>query len=303
MDSQDSAAGEPVKPKPLTKLQRRILGVLIEKARTTPDAYPMSLAGLVAGANQKSNRSPLMTLSPEQIEDELIQMRSLGMVAEVQGSGRVARYRHYGYDYLGVKGAEAAVMTELLLRGEQTAGDLRARASRFEPIADLPTLNEILKSLIGKGLVIALTPPGRGQVFSHNLYQPEELTKLKNRFAGATAMLSIVKLTRPAMIRNRYVQVVELAVRVSRRCKARSRNSKASWRHWKNASLDWKADLAFHDIPLHQYTETDRYITQAGKQTTLFQVPLKVGVNRYNTATSSDCFLRSLETDLDNDAV
>lgn len=187
MDSQDTAENSaPAQPKPLNKLQRRILGVLIEKARTTPDAYPLSLAGLVAGANQKSNRSPLMNLSPEQIEDELIQMRTLGIAAEVQGSGRVSRYRHYGYDYLGVKGAEAAVMTELLLRGEQTAGDLRVRASRFEAIPDLPALNEILKSLISKGLVIALTPPGRGQVFSHNLYQPEELTKLKNKFVGVT---------------------------------------------------------------------------------------------------------------------
>lgn len=187
MDSQETAdKSTPVQPKPLNKIQRRILGVLIEKARTTPDAYPLSLAGLVAGANQKSNRSPLMNLSPEQIEDELIQMRTSGIAAEVQGSGRVSRYRHYGYDYLGVKGAEAAVMTELLLRGEQTAGDLRVRASRFDPIPDLPALNEILRSLMGKGLVIALTPPGRGQVFSHNLYQPEELTKLKNKFIGAT---------------------------------------------------------------------------------------------------------------------
>ena len=187
METQESAnSSTPATPKPLNKLQRRLLGVLIEKARTTPDAYPLSLAGLVAGANQKSNRSPLMNLSPEQIEDELIQMRSLGIAAEVQGSGRVTRYRHYGYDYLGVKGAEAAVMTELLLRGEQTAGDLRVRASRFDPIPDLTALNEILRSLMSKGLVISLTPPGRGQVFSHNLYQPEELTKLKNKFVGAT---------------------------------------------------------------------------------------------------------------------
>ncbi len=187
METQESAnSSTPATPKPLNKLQRRLLGVLIEKARTTPDAYPLSLAGLVAGANQKSNRSPLMNLSPEQIEDELIQMRSLGIAAEVQGSGRVSRYRHYGYDYLGVKGAEAAVMTELLLRGEQTAGDLRVRASRFDPIPDLTALNEILRSLMSKGLVISLTPPGRGQVFSHNLYQPEELTKLKNKFVGAT---------------------------------------------------------------------------------------------------------------------
>jgi uncharacterized protein YceH (UPF0502 family) len=189
MDAQESAPSEatvPTQPKPLNKLQRRILGVLIEKARTTPDAYPLSLSGLVAGVNQKSNRSPLMNLSPEQTEDELIQMRSLGLVAEVQGSGRVSRFRHFGYDYLGVKGVEAAVMTELLLRGEQSAGDLRVRASRFDPIPDLPAMNEILRSLMAKGLVIALTPPGRGQIFSHNLYQPEELTKLKNKFVGAT---------------------------------------------------------------------------------------------------------------------
>ncbi len=187
MDSQESAEkAAPVQPKPLNKIQRRILGVLIEKARTTPDAYPLSLAGLVAGANQKSNRSPLMNLSPEQIEDELIEMRTLGLAAEIQGSGRVSRYRHFGYDYMGVKGSEAAVMTELLLRGEQTAGDLRVRASRFDQIPDLPALNEILRSLMAKGLVISLTPPGRGQVFSHNLYQPEELTKLKNKFVGAT---------------------------------------------------------------------------------------------------------------------
>ncbi len=166
-------------PAPLNKRQRRLLGVLIEKARTTPDAYPLSLNGLVTGANQKSNRHPIMNLTPEQVDDELIKMRHAGLVAEVHSGGRVPKFRHFGYDYLGVKGAEAAVMTELLLRGEQTAGDLRSRASRFEPIADLATLEAMLQNLIARGLVIALTPPGRGQLFTHNLYQPEELTALK----------------------------------------------------------------------------------------------------------------------------
>ncbi len=151
----------------------------MEKARTTPDAYPLSLNGLVTGCNQKSNRHPLMDLTPEQVEDELEKMRAAGMVAEVQGGSRVAKYRHYGYDYLGVKGAEAAVMTELLLRGEQTAGDLRTRASRFEPIADLATLQTLINSLMEKNLVVALTPPGRGQLLTHNLYLPEELARLK----------------------------------------------------------------------------------------------------------------------------
>ncbi len=174
------------RPEPLGARQRRILGVLIEKARTTPDAYPLSLNGLVTGANQKSNRSPLMSLTPEQVEDELIAMRERGVVAEVHGGGRVPKYRHYGYDYLGVKGVEAAVMTELLLRGEQTVGDLRSRASRFEPIADLPTLQSILQSLNDRQLVIFLTPAGRGQMVTHNLYLPSELDQLKAKFASGT---------------------------------------------------------------------------------------------------------------------
>ncbi|MCC6508319.1 MAG: DUF480 domain-containing protein [Pirellulaceae bacterium] len=167
--------------KPIPARQRRLLGVMMEKAKTTPDAYPLSLAGLVTGANQKSNRYPLMNLTPEQVEDELTVLRRLGAAAEIQGSGRVPKYRHYGHTWLGVKGAEAAVMIELLLRGHQTAGDLRGRASRFEPIADLPALQTILSSLMERKLVIALTPPGRGQLFTHSLYMPEELEALRGK--------------------------------------------------------------------------------------------------------------------------
>lgn len=176
-----------VAPKPLNPRQRRILGVLIEKARTTPDAYPLSLNGLVTGCNQKSNRSPLMNLTSEQVEDELISLRELGAVAEVHSGGRVPKYRHYGHDFLGVKGVESAVLTELLLRGEQTAGDLRSRASRFEPIADLATLNSILESLMSSKLAVSLTPPGRGQVFSHNFYSASELEQVKANAIGGLA--------------------------------------------------------------------------------------------------------------------
>jgi uncharacterized protein len=184
--SQDSpaAAGVTNPPKPLNRRQRRILGVLIEKARTTPDVYPMTVNGIVTGANQKSNRYPVMTLTPEQVEDELTEMRNAGIVAEVHGGGRVPKYRHFGYDYMGVKGVEAAVMAELLLRGAQTAGELRTRASRFEPIADLATLDGILKSLVERRLVVPLTPAGRGQVFTHNLYLPEELDSVRAEAAS-----------------------------------------------------------------------------------------------------------------------
>jgi uncharacterized protein YceH (UPF0502 family) len=172
-------------PEPLNSRQRRILGVLIEKARTTPDAYPLSLNALVTGCNQKSNRNPVMDLSLEEVEDELIAMRERGIVAEVHSGGRVPKYRHYGYDYLGIKGVEAAVMTELLLRGEQTAGDIRSRASRFEPIPDLKSLQEVLDRLIQRGLVVSLTGPGRGQLFTHNLYPAGEIERIKASLASS----------------------------------------------------------------------------------------------------------------------
>ena len=180
-------------PKPLNAIQRRILGVLIEKARTTPDAYPLSLNALITGSNQKSNRSPLMKLTTEQVEDELVTLRELGVVAEVHGGGRVPKYRHYGYDYLGVKGVEAGVMAELLLRGAQTAGDLRTRASRFEPIQDLATMNQILQKLIAQNLVVALTPPGRGQLFTHALYPPDELSRLREQIGSGQASRASAK--------------------------------------------------------------------------------------------------------------
>ncbi|MEC8556853.1 MAG: DUF480 domain-containing protein [Planctomycetota bacterium] len=174
----------PKEVKRLREMQRRILGVLMEKARTTPDAYPLSLNGLVTGCNQKSNRAPVLNLNSDQVEECLADMRSEGIVAEVHGGGRVPKYRHYGYDFLGVKGAEAGVMAELLLRGEQTVGDLRTRASRFEPIADLAALKTILKSLEDKNLVVALTAEGRGQIYTHNLYESHELEAVKQHVAA-----------------------------------------------------------------------------------------------------------------------
>jgi len=172
---------------PLSSIQRRIVGVLVEKAKTTPDAYPMTLNALTNGCNQKSNRSPQMNLKPEQIEEALEDLRAMGAVAEVQGGGRVAKFRHYMYEWLGVDKFELAVMTELLLRGEQTVGELRGRAARMEPIADLAALRPILRSLIDKRLVVSLTPEGRGQVVTHGLYKERELSELTTKFESYTA--------------------------------------------------------------------------------------------------------------------
>lgn len=180
----DSSESSGKKWQPLNSRQRRVLGVLVEKAKTTPDAYPMTLNAIVSGSNQKSNREPVMELSAEDVEQVLEELRGLGAVTEVQGQGRVAKYRHHAYEWLGVEGVESAVMTELLLRGEQSLGDLRARAARMGAIPDQAALKQIVDSLLAKGLMIELTPPGRGQIVSHNLYKERELAELKARFAG-----------------------------------------------------------------------------------------------------------------------
>ncbi len=174
---------------PIGPIDRRVLGVLVEKAKTTPDAYPMSLNALVTGCNQKSNRHPLMQLAPEDVEESLERLRHLGAVGMVQGMGRVAKYRHYFYEWLGIDKAEAAVMAELLLRGAQTEGELRGHVARMEPIADLTALRPVLGSLKAKGLVVPLTPEGRGHVVAHALYSARELEHLRAQCAGAAAAL------------------------------------------------------------------------------------------------------------------
>lgn len=172
---------------PLDSRQRRVLGVLIEKAKTTPAGYPMTVNAVVVGCNQKSNREPLMSLEAFDVEKTLDQLRTMGAVSEVDWIGRAAKYKHHGYEWLGVTKAEIAVMTELLLRGEQTLGDLRARASRMETIHDLAELKTIVDGLIQRGLMIEVTPAGRGQIVSHNLYSEQEKADLHARHSGRRA--------------------------------------------------------------------------------------------------------------------
>ena len=171
----DESADEPkMSPVPLSASARRVLGVLVEKAKTTPDNYPLTLAGIVTGSNQKSNRDPKMDLDEDDVLLALDELRKVGAAREVQGSGSAIKYRHAAYDWLDVDGSGSAVMTELLLRGPQTLGELRTRASRMHPFADLNAMKSVVSDLADKGLVESLTPPGRGQVFSHTLYPAQE---------------------------------------------------------------------------------------------------------------------------------
>ncbi|MGB7326397.1 MAG: YceH family protein [Rubripirellula sp.] len=159
---------------PLSAGARRVLGVLIEKAKTTPDNYPLTLASLISGCNQKSNRDPKMDMDDEDTLLALDELKAVGAAREVQGSGRAVKYRHVGYEWLDVDGPGSAVMTELLLRGAQTLGELRTRASRMHPFSDLSVIQTTVDGLIEKGLVEAITPAGRGQMFAHKLYTPQD---------------------------------------------------------------------------------------------------------------------------------
>jgi hypothetical protein len=199
----ETAAALPLRWKPLGRIDRRVAGVLVEKAKTTPDQYPMTINGLINGCNQKSNRDPQMELEESEIIESLDRLKTAGAALEVQGGGRVPKYRHLLYEWLGVNKVELAVMAELLLRGAQTEGELRGRASRMEPIADLNALREILNSLRARRLVIDLTPPGRGQIISHGLYEAEELQRLKEKLSTggyeAAAPSAIHPVVHPAM--------------------------------------------------------------------------------------------------------
>src|SRR5260370_1476762 len=176
------AATPPALPLPswpvLNAQERRPLGVLIEKAQTTQGGSPMSLNALVTGCNQKSNRDPTMSLNEHEIEEALTNAQKNGLVTKISG-GRVEHWKHCLYDAWRVSKVELAVLAELLLRGPQTEGELRGRASRMEPIADVEALRGILEPLAERRLVAYLSPEGRrGTILTHGFPAREEYERL-----------------------------------------------------------------------------------------------------------------------------
>lgn len=175
----------------LDVLERRVLGVLVEKAKTTPDAYPLSLNALVTGCNQKSNRDPVMDLDEGSVEEALMRCKNRGLTVKVIG-GRVERWRHLLYEAWSVDKVELAILGELLLRGAQTEGELRTRANRMEPIEDLETLRSKLRPLVDRKLVVYLTPEERrGAMLTHGFHDKAELERLRSRAAAMPATVAV----------------------------------------------------------------------------------------------------------------
>ena len=185
----DDDAPAPQTWPPLTADQRRVLGVLIEKQKTskTADAYPMTLNSVVVGCNQKSNRDPVTDLDEDTVEETLGELQKAGLVMRMTG-GRADRFRHLVYEQWRVTKVELAVLAELLLRGSQTEGDLRGRASRMEVVTDVDELRGLLGSLAARNLVVYLSEKNRrGTVVTHGFYQPDELDGERARHAGGAA--------------------------------------------------------------------------------------------------------------------
>lgn len=133
----------------------RVVACLVEKQRTTPDVYPLSLNALRLACNQSTNRDPVVDYDEQTVSDALRQTALRGWTRLASGAGsRARKYRHLLPDALGVDGGELAVLAVLMLRGAQTPGELKARTERLEGFADLAAVHEVLERLIERGYVV-----------------------------------------------------------------------------------------------------------------------------------------------------
>ena len=168
----------------LTPTEARVLGTLMEKARTVPDSYPLTLNTLMLGCNQKTSRDPLMELSEAQIAVALDNLKPAGLVRETSG-GRTARYEHNFQRAIAVPEQSAVLLGLLMLRGPQTAGELRLNTERWYRFADISSVEGFLEEMQdragekGGPLVVKLARAAgtREQRWAHLLCGPVDTTQ------------------------------------------------------------------------------------------------------------------------------
>jgi uncharacterized protein len=143
----------------LSLLETRVLGTLYEKQHTVPDSYPLTLNSLVSGCNQKTSRSPVMEVTEAEVQGALDSLKSANFVMETSGN-RVARYSHNVERVLQVPSQSAAILTVLMLRGPQTAGELRINCERLHSFADISAVQGFLDELAARpaGALVAELP-------------------------------------------------------------------------------------------------------------------------------------------------
>jgi uncharacterized protein len=156
----------------LDPVEIRVLSCLVEKQRTTPDVYPLSLNSLRAACNQSTNRDPVVDYDEPTIRAALDRLSRRGWVRLASGPGsRAVKYRHLLDDALELPDAELALLTVLMLRGAQTPGELKLRAERLHPFESLADVEATLVELIGRELVARLPrrPGQKEERYSHLL--------------------------------------------------------------------------------------------------------------------------------------
>jgi uncharacterized protein YceH (UPF0502 family) len=155
----------------------RVLGCLLEKQRTTPDAYPLSLNALRLACNQSTNRDPVVEYDDATIRDALHRLERRGLVRLASGAGsRAAKYRHLLAEALPMNAAEQAVMCVLMLRGAQTPGELKQRGERMYSFAGLAEVQDTLQQLIERELAtrLARRPGHKEERYAQSLEQQPE---------------------------------------------------------------------------------------------------------------------------------
>ncbi|MDX6718509.1 MAG: uncharacterized protein QOJ63_763 [Solirubrobacteraceae bacterium] len=159
----------------LTSSEIRVLGCLIEKQRTTPDTYPLTLNALRMACNQATNRDPVVRYDDATVRDAMTRL-SRRRWARLAGGGRAPKYRHLLDEALTRAPDELAVLCVLMLRGPQTPGELKQRTDRLHPFADLAAIHETLRRLIERELVIQLTrrPGQKEERYAHRLGEDDD---------------------------------------------------------------------------------------------------------------------------------
>lgn len=186
----------------LSPLDTRVLGVLVEKQLTTPDYYPLSLNALVAGCNQKTSRDPVMNVNEDEVQAVLDELKERKLVTHSWGaSRRVVRYSHNLPQALGTDAGTTALVVTLMLRGAQTAGELRIACERLYQFADLSSVDAYLSEMAdrpGGALVVKLPkqPGSREHRWVHLLNGPvdvaaAEQSSSRGELAGSAGLAAL----------------------------------------------------------------------------------------------------------------
>ena len=176
----------------LSLLETRVLGTLVEKQHTVPDSYPLTLNALVLGCNQKTSRSPVMEVTEAEVQAALDSLKSANFVMETSG-GRVSRYSHNVERVLQVPSQSAAILTVLMLRGPQTAGELRINAERLHSFSDISAVQGFLDELAARpagALVVELPrlPGARENRWAHLLSGTPNIETVKKQEKQETSL-------------------------------------------------------------------------------------------------------------------